>query len=198
MYKRILLTLTIIVCGAGALYAGDFRIGGIVGAEVFDVIEEEEIKPEFDSRTIPYPGLYWELIPNEHFGFGMTYLIKFNRQASALNDIDYNWYFDWIASFDFRYHFLHDTVFDPFLEAGIGNAGRVDITSYDYGQEGERDELLMSLFGQAGGGIALQFSELHVGAKILYRFLNRPLPATTIDTYPLTAVHLSVFAGVTF
>ena len=198
MVKRMILIVIIFLCGAGVLFAGEFRLGGIGGIEAFDVIDKQEIRNEFDKKVVLYPGLYWEVIPNSKFGFGMTYLVKFNRETSPLSDVDYNWYFDWIASWDFRYHFLNDSFFDPFVEAGIGNAGRVDITSYDYGIEDERDDLVMSLFGQAGGGMAFHFREMHVGAKALYRFLNRPLPATPFGTYPLKNFHLSVFAGVAF
>ena len=198
MTKRMMLYLIIFLLGACTLFAAEFRIGGIGGIEAFDAVDKQEIKNEFDSKVVLYPGLYWEVIPKSRFGFGMTYLVKFNRETSALSGVDYNWDFSWIGSWDFRYHFLADSVFDPFVEAGIGNAGRVDITGYDYGMEDQRDDLLLSLFGQAGGGIAFRFSEMHVGAKALYRFLNRPVPVTPIDTCPLKNFHLSVFAGVAF
>ena len=198
MVKRMILILIVFMCGTGVLFAGEFRLGGIGGIEAFDAIDKEEIKNEFDNRVVLYPGLYWEVIPSDKFGFGMTYLVKFNRETSTLSETDYAWFLDWIASWDFRYHFFSDSFLDPFVEAGIGCAGRADITSYDYGFEDERDDLLMSLFGQAGGGMAFHFREMHVGAKALYRFLDRPLPATRFDTYPLKNFHLSVFAGVAF
>lgn len=198
MIKRMMLFLTIFLAGACSLFATEFRLGGIGGIEAFESVNGEEIKDEFDDKMVIYPGLYWEVIPQKRFGFGMTYLVKFDREPSTLSGVDYTWDFSWIASWDFRYHFLADSVFDPFIEAGIGNAGKVDITGYPSGMEDQREELLMSLFGQAGGGIAFRFSEMHVGAKALYRFLETPIPGASFDTYPLKNFHLSVFAGVTF
>jgi hypothetical protein len=64
--------------------------------------------------------------------------------------------------------------------------------------EDQRNDLVMSLYGQAGGGVALRFSEMHVGARALYRFLNRPVPGTPYETYPLKNFQLSLFAGVAF
>jgi hypothetical protein len=193
-----ILLLAVFLFGACSLFATEFRIGGIGGIEAFESVQRQEIKDSFDDKVVVYPGLYWEVIPKSRFGFGMTYLVKFNREPSSLPGVDYYWDFSWIGSWDFRYHFLADSVFDPFIEAGIGNAGRVDITGYDYGMEDQRNDLVMSLFGQAGGGIAFRFSEAHVGAKALYRFLNSPVPGTPFETYPLKNFHLSVFAGVAF
>jgi hypothetical protein len=74
----------------------------------------------------------------------------------------------------------------------------VDITSYEFEPVDSREDLMISLFGQAGGGVAFHLQELHLGAKAMYRFLNRPVPATTFDVYPLRNIHLSLFAGVAF
>ena len=199
MIKRMIpMLIVLIIAGGTCGFASEFRLGGIGGIEAFNTFNREEMRSEFDDRVILYPGLYWEVIPGTNFGFGMTYLAKFNREESSLPDTDYNWYLDWIGSWDFRYHFLSDSFFDPFVEAGLGCAGRVDITSYEYGLADSRDELMISLFGQAGGGVAFHLKELHLGAKGMYRFLNRPIPATPFDAYPLRNLHLSLFAGVAF
>jgi hypothetical protein len=197
MKRKMLLILVIFLAGTGVTLAGEFRLGGIGGIELVNSFNRSDLQREFDSKVFVYPGLYWEYIPG-NLGFGMTYLVRFNRQASTLPDIDHTWYFDWIGTLDARYHFLRESVFDPFLEAGIGNAGRVDMTSYGPGLEGTRDELLLSLFGQLGGGMAFHLKEMHLGVKMLYRFLNRPVPATDFGTYPLKNVHVSFFGGVTF
>jgi hypothetical protein len=197
MVKRILLVLSIFLVGAGVSSADEFRLGGIGGIELVNSFDKSDLQKEFDSRVVVYPGFYWEYIPG-NLGIGMTYLVKFNRQVSTLPDRDYTWYFDWIGTLDARYHFLSESFLDPFIEAGIGNAGRVDMTSYGPGSEGMRDELLMSLFGQMGGGVAFHFKEMHLGVKMLYRFLNQPIPATDFGTYPLKNFHVSFFGGVTF
>jgi hypothetical protein len=197
MGRKTLFMFVILVSAAGVSLADEFRLGGIGGIELVNSFHRNDLQKEFDNEIVVYPGLYWEYLPG-NLGIGMTYLLKFNRQASSLQDIDYTWYFDWIGTLDARYHFLSESFLDPFIEAGIGNAGRVDMTSYGPQSEGERDELLMSLFGQMGGGVAFHFKEMHLGVKMLYRFLNRPVPAARFDTYPLKNFHVSFFGGVTF
>ena len=197
MARKILLIIVIFSVGAAVSSAAEFRLGGIGGIELANSFSRSELQKEFDNKVIVYPGLYWEYIPG-NLGIGMTYLVKFNRLASTLPDMDYTWYFDWIGTLDARYHFLRESFIDPFIEAGIGNAGRVDMTSYGPGLEGMRDELLLSLFGQMGGGVAFHFKEMHLGVKMLYRFLNQPVPATDFSTYPLKNFQVSFFGGVAF
>jgi hypothetical protein len=197
MVRRTILILVFFMFAAGVSLADEFRLGGMGGVELVNSFHKSDLRREFDSRVTVYPGLYWEYIPG-NLGIGMTYLLKFNREASALPDIDHTWYFDWIGTVDVRYHFLNESFLDPFIEAGFGNAGRVDMTSYEPESERMRDELLMSLFGQMGGGVAFHFKEMHLGLKMLYRFINQPVPATGFGTYSLKNFHVSFFGGVTF
>ena len=197
MKKRMILTLVILSLSAG-VFAESFRMGAAGGVELLNRPKYSTILKSIDNQTNLFSGLYWEVIPN-HLGFGMTYLVKFDRQSSAFAQPEYEWFLDWIGSWDFRYHFLRNFPVDPFLEGGIGNAGRVDISPYgEYGLEAERDPLQLSLFGQLGGGVALRLSGFHLGAKVLYRFLNSPIPATQIETYPLKNFNVSLFGGVSF
>jgi len=197
MRKMMILTLLILFCGTSSLFAEKFRLGAVGGIELFDSPVNMIIEKKFDDNFAVYPGLYWEVVPG-NLGFGMTYLGKFDRQTTSLPGIDYQWHFNWIGTFDFRYHFIKDSLLDPFVEAGIGNAGRVDITPYSSGLENEQDELLISNFGQVGGGIAFNLKDFHVGAKVLVRFLNMPLPATQFEPYPLKNFNLSIFGGASF
>ena len=197
MKKRMLLILVVLLCGTSSLFAEKFRLGAVGGIELFDSPVTMMSEKKFDDNFEVFPGLYWEVVPG-NFGFGMTYLGKFDRETSTLPGVDYHWHFNWIGTFDFRYHFIKDRLLDPFVEAGIGNAGRVDITSYGPGLEDERDVLVISNFGQAGGGLAFNLKDFHVGAKVLVRFLNRPLPATQYEAYPMKNFNLSIFGGASF
>jgi len=110
--------------------------------------------------------------------------------------MEYLWFVDWVGSFDLRYHFFEDFFLDPFLEAGLGSAGRVDISSYEEnGLPGVEDPLELSVFGQAGGGLAFRLSGLHVGARLLYRFFNSVPPATDFQAYPLKGFRFDLFGG---
>jgi hypothetical protein len=197
MRKRMILILVVLLCGTSSLFAEKFRLGAVGGIELFDSPVNMIAEKNFNDNFEVYPGLYWEVVPG-NLGFGMTYLGKFDRQATTLPGLDYQWHFNWIGTFDFRYHFIKDSLLDPFIEAGIGNAGRVDITAYGPGYENEQDDLIISNFGQAGGGLAFNLKDFHVGAKVLVRFLNRPLPATQFDAYPLKNFNLSIFGGASF
>jgi hypothetical protein len=196
--RKIMILLTVLLLfGSTSLFAERFRLGGVGGIELFDSPVNMIAEKNFNNNFEVYPGLYWEVMPG-NLGFGMTYLGKFDRQPGTVPGTDYQWHFNWIGTWDFRYHFIKDSLFDPFLEAGIGNAGRVDITGYGPGQEDERDELIISNFGQAGGGLAFNLQEFNVGAKFLVRFLNKPLPATQYQAYPLKNFNLSIFGGARF
>lgn len=195
MKKLIIVVLLTISIGSATVFAEGFRLGFQGGVELINRPRYDTILKEFDDRANLIPGFYWEVIPN-NVGFGMTYLVKFSRQESVLPEINYEWYLDWIGSWDFRYHFLRHFPLDPFAEAGFGCAGRVDITNYgvyDLGEE--RDPLNLSLFGQVGGGLAFRLQHLHMGAKALYRFYNQPPPATQFDVYPLKNFHFAFFGG---
>jgi len=197
--NRCMVALLLLVClGLTAPAAEDLRLGFQGGVEMVNRPQYDTILRSFDDRANLVPGLYWEVIPR-NLGFGMTYLAKFNSQESILPEIEQQWYLDWIGSWDFRYHFLRRFPLDPFVEAGFGCAGRVDITGYGaYGLEDERDPLSLSLFGQAGGGLTLRLDQLHLGAKALYRFYNQPVPATRFEVYPLKNFHFAFFGGVSF
>jgi hypothetical protein len=197
MRKKMLLILVVLLLGTSSLFAEKFRLGGVGAIEMFDSPVNMFSEKNFNNNFEVYPGLYWEVMPG-NLGFGMTYLGKFDRRSGTLPGVDYEWYFDWIGTWDFRYHFIKDRLLDPFVEAGIGNAGRVDITDYGPGHDDEREELIISNFGQVGGGLAFNLQEFHIGAKAIIRFLNKPLPATQFQPYPLKNFNLSIFGGARF
>ena len=124
----------------------------------------------------------------------MTYLVDFTHVNSELPDLEYEWYLDWIGSWDFRYHIFGNFAIDPFLEFGLGSAGRVDISNYESNNE-LRDPLQLSLFTQGGGGAALRLVNFHIGGKLLYRISNSPVPATQFGPYPLKNFQLAFFGG---
>lgn len=191
--KNKLLIVLLFAVTTGLLSAEVFRIGGIGAMEMMNNPMNEENRQIFDEEVEIIPGLYWEVILGK-IGFGMTYLVDFSHINSELPELEYEWYLDWIGSVDFRYHILGNFVIDPFLEIGLGNAGRVDISDYG-GNNGLREPLQLSLFTQTGGGAALKLDNFHIGGKLLYRILNNPVPATQFESYPLKNFQLAFFGG---
>ncbi len=196
--KAILFGLLLAVAGCTAAFGEHFRLGATVGAEMLDHPTLEAIRQEFNEGTDLMSGLYWEVLI-DHLGFGMTYLLDFQRTASPYEQMEYLWFVDWVASFDLRYHFVQGFILDPFLEAGLGSAGRADITCYEeYGLPAVDEPLELSLFGQVGGGLAFRLSRLHLGTRLLWRVFNEIPPATQFQPYPLKAFRFELFGGVSF
>ena len=194
--KTILMGLLFAAVISAAAFGESFRLGASVGAEMVNRPTYASILQEFDRQTNLLPGMYWEVLMG-HLGLGMTYLLDFQKADSPYPQLDSLWYLDWVGSLDLRYHFLTDYFLDPFLEAGVGNGGRVDISDYQqHGLPAVENPLSLSLFGQVGGGLAVRFSALHVGARLLWRFCNEPIPATSFEVYPLKNFRFDLFAGV--
>jgi hypothetical protein len=193
--KAILIGLLLAAVSCGAVFGDSFRLGASVGAELLNRPTFESIREQFDEGANLLSGLYWEVLL-DHLGFGMTYLVDFQSLASPYPQLDYLWFVDWVGSFDLRYHFLEDFLLDPFLEAGLGSAGRVDITCYEEHGLPEADSPLeLSLFGQVGGGLAFRLSGLHLGARLLWRVFNEIPPATQFQPYPLKSFRFDLFGG---
>jgi hypothetical protein len=195
MKKTTILIGLLLAAMSAAAFGESFRLGTSVGAELMDRPTFESIQREFDQGANLLSGLYWEVL-REHVGFGMTYLVDFQRLDSPYPEMQYLWFVDWVGSFDLRYHFFEDFFLDPFLEAGLGSAGRVDISSYEEnGLPGVEDPLELSVFGQVGGGLAFRLSGLHLGARLLYRVFNSVPPATDFQAYPLKGFRFDLFGG---
>jgi hypothetical protein len=195
MKKTTILIGLLLAAMSAAAFGESFRLGTSVGAELLDRPTFEVIQREFDEGTNLLSGLYWEVL-RDHLGFGMTYLVDFQRLDSPYPELEYLWFVDWVGSFDLRYHFFEDFFLDPFLEAGLGSAGRVDISSYEEnGLPGVEDPLELSVFGQVGGGMAFRLSGLHLGARLLYRVFNNVPPATEFQAYPLKGFRFDLFGG---
>ena len=199
---RIIIMIGILLLAGASLFAENLRMG-IIGA--FELAGDTDCDEYFDhicDSPVIFPGIYWEVIMN-HTGFGMTYMGKFKKTDNAHpspGEPEREWNFDWIGSFDMRYHFMPESFFDPFLEFGIGCAGRVYLTYID--EHGTHytpaEPLELSIFFQAGGGITFRFDYLEAGLKLDYRLMNEPVPATWYPVYDLQKIQSSVFIGVSF
>jgi hypothetical protein len=193
--KAIPIVLLLAALGCAAASGESFRLGASVGAELLNRPTLKSIRQEFDEGTNLLSGLYWEVLMGR-LGLGMTYLVDFQKQASPYPELDYLWFVDWVGSFDLRYHFVKDFLLDPFLEAGLGSAGRADISSYEeHGLPASENPLQLSLFAQVGGGLAFRLPGMHLGARLLWRPFNEIPPATQFQPYPLKNFRFDLFGG---
>ena len=199
MKKTILMVILFSLIGFAAS-ADRLRVGLIGTVELDEKPDCETVVERFHAGENVLNGLYWEVI-SDHVGSGMTCSLDFDRHLSPIPEVDHQWTMDWVATWDFRYHPLRWCFIDPFVELGLGCAGKVDITDYqEYGLEEDdvRDPLHLSLFAQAGWGLGFRLGALNFGGRMAYRFWNAPPPGTRFDPYPLEAFNVGVFGGLRF
>jgi hypothetical protein len=132
----------------------------------------------------PLWGLGWE-ITIRRIGLGGTYLVNFTRDQLM------RWTLDWYGEGIYMsYHLFGGGSFiDPFVQAGIGCAGRVALDPHSY------SDLAIELFPVVSGGVALNLGGLSVGAKASYVPFSTPVPATWIPGYPVDPFQVAFFAG---
>jgi hypothetical protein len=148
--------------------------------------------PSFDqaARALqsqsPFVGFGWEVVMG-HVGVGGTYAVDFDEGLPA------EWWLDWDAQAVYAsYHILGTRSFvDPFVDAGIGCAGRVFLGP----EGGSADKLALTLYPFASAGAAIELNGLRLGAKLSYALSQSAIPATTIPGYPLGRFQAAAFAG---
>ncbi len=196
--KETVFLVVLLTLPALGLPADHARVGFIAGLELEERSGCEAIAAKYHDCDGVIPGLYWEVIP-DHLGYGMTCHFWFERQESLLPEIDYQWYLDWIATWDLRIHPFRWSFLDPFLELGLECAGKADITDYEeYGMDRDCYALFLSLFTQVGWGLGFRLGSLDLGARTVYRFWNEPPPNTGFEPYPLKDYHFDLYGGLRF
>jgi hypothetical protein len=177
----------------------------IPGEPTFAAVHEA-----FAERSNVFGGLHFEVI-QDHLGFGSHALVRFEQQPTAAET--YQWSMDWDADLFMSVHLAGvGRLLDPFVELGLGSAGRVFLDDngdgtwvqdqdgyWHYETDGTPtgDSLVaLSLYPYVAGGLALDLHGLLVGTRVCYRPWNEPVPATRYPVYPLTPVQVTVFGGV--
>ena len=119
MKKTILVVFLFTLVGF-SVFANHVRVGFISVLEFDEKPVYETVVEEYHAGDNVFPGFYWEVIPH-HIGYGMTGNVRFDRQESPVPEVDYQWYMDWIATWDFRYHPLRWSFIDPFASGRMGS-----------------------------------------------------------------------------
>ena len=204
-----ILTITL-MCGA-SLYADEqFRLALDVASDFAEKPTLTTVKTSFDDQAAIFYGLHWEVLI-DRLGFGMHYLVKFDRLLTGYDDPLYDWSLDWSGDLFATFHpFGGGSFLDPFVEIGFGNVGRVDIDDdagyWDRNEDGEWEYIYewepnsdavsnLSLFPHAGVGLALDLDGLLIGLRIAYRPFVIPIPATQFADYPLESFEATFFGG---
>jgi hypothetical protein len=136
-----------------------------------------------------FGGVGWEVVM-DHIGIGGRYLVDFREETPNA------WWLDWNGQAAYlSYHILGATSFvDPFVDAGIGSAGRVYL-----GPESTlAQRLAISVYPFASAGASLDLHGLRVGAKLSYVLGDMAIPATSIPDYPLGRFQAAAFVGWSF
>ncbi len=208
--KRRIMLLICIVCifvftAAGAFARDQVRLGFNLAAQFAERPTLFSVQSAFDDRAKIFWGPSWEVII-DNVGFGMNYLVKFDRLSTGLEYPSYDWSLDWLGDLFVSYHvFGVGRLLDPFIAVGFGNAGRVDVDAnngywvetspgewdYVYGSHtGQGVVSNMSLYPYIGAGLALDLGGVVLGSRVDYRPFVMPVPATQFPDYPLTNIQV--------
>jgi hypothetical protein len=134
-----------------------------------------------------FGGLQWEIVMGK-VGVGGNLLASFYQDAES------DWWLDWNVQAAYAsYHFLGARrFFDPFVDAGIGCAGREILDAWKPGV----DNLQLSVYPFASAGASFHLDGLNVGGKLSWVPGISAIPATDIPGYALGNFQAYLFAGV--
>jgi len=184
------------------------RFGAILDVGFVNSPSMSDIIKEIDKGINFKPGFEFAMKINR-IGFGLNSFIMFNRTKSTDSELLWDWTLDWMGTLNIGYHLARTWYFlDPFIEAGLGAAGRVDLSPWQdslgdtgytgadyYGYDDYNRLLNLSLIGYIAAGLSLRIDMLYVSGKLSYWPLNSPPPATQFMPYPVKQFQFAVSAG---
>ena len=188
MKTRFLAFVLVLAAFSTPCFAATVHLTGDLSANFLGGSTTQEIVNTFAVGDQPlFWGLGWEVILGR-FGFGGDYMVSFFK------DIGSQWWLDWYApAFSLSFHPIGANRFiDPFLQAGIGSAGRVLLRGMSMAQG---NNLLISVFPFVAAGLNFNLHGLLVGVKAAYIPFNAEIPVTDIPAYPMGSLRVSMSAG---
>jgi hypothetical protein len=189
MKMKFLVLIVALAALGGPCFAGAVHLTGDVAADFLTAQSAQQIVNTFAVGDQPLLwGFGWEVILNQ-MGFGGDYTVSFFRDQGA------QWWLDWYApAIGLSFHPLGgNRIVDPFLQVGIGSAGRVNFKRGGYYST---QDLYLSIFPFVTGGLSLNLDGLLLGAKVTYTPYNSPIPVTDIPAYPLGKFQVTLTAGI--
>jgi len=209
--KRIAIAALVLFIGSVVAFADtQVRFGIDTAAMISGEPSFEAVRDSFSERSSVLNGLHWEII-HDHLGYGGHALVRFDQLPAAVET--YQWTMDWDGDLFLSFHPAEmGRVLDPFIELGVGSAGRVYLDDHgdgtwvqdEYGAwyyqtagyPGNEGVVSLSLYPYVAAGLALDLHGLLVGTRVCYRPWNEPVPATQFPAYPLMPVQVTLFGGV--
>ena len=171
-------------------FANSVHLTGGLSADYLRGPSARQIIDSFTGPSqSPFTGFGWEVII-DRVGFGGEYDVDFTRTTQGL------WWLDWYSQPLFlSYHPFKTraTVLDPFVQAGLGSAGRVFMGEWT---GNPATNLYLSLFPFIAGGLSLDLSGFLLSGKVSYAPFMTPAPATSFNEYPLGNVQVTFSAGI--
>jgi hypothetical protein len=172
------------------VFAGSVHLTGNLQADYLKGPSAQQIIDTFTSPgQPPFCGVGWEVIIGK-VGFGGDYSASFTKTPMG------SWWLDWLAQPLFlSYHFFRSGyTLDPFVQAGLGCAGRVYLQ--DWPETQVSNNLFISIFPFIAAGLGLDLNGFLLSAKMSYApFMSAP-PASPISSYPLGNVLVTLSAGI--
>jgi hypothetical protein len=187
--KKKLLVLTLALAGLGVpCFGGAVHLTGSLAADFLTTPSAEQIINTFAVGSQPLLcGVGWEVVLNR-IGFGGDYLVNFFRHPGS------DWWLDWYGqAFYLSYHlFGAHALVDPFLQVGLGCAGRVHLADWT---GPATENLLLSLFPFVSAGVAFNLDGLLLAGKVSWTPFVMPPPVTDFANYPLGKLQVTLSAG---
>lgn len=181
--KGTILTFILLSISIAGLTAHDsVRTAGIMTWEWDSGKDRLSDLSEDDKRMW---GFQTEFIHSK-MGFGMDGLVDFYTDSLEYSMLD------WQGQLFMRYHLFGSHSFlDPFVEAGIGNAGTVRLN--------DGEDLKLSLYPFVSTGVNLVFHEgFYAGGRWSYRADEWTMPGTTYPVPELGRYQMSFYVGFSY
>jgi hypothetical protein len=186
--KAIVLALALVP--AAMPFAGAVHLTTDLSADFLQGTSAQQVASTFAVADQPLLwGFGWEVIPSR-VGFGGGYQVSFSQDAAA------GWWLNWYApALYLSFHPVGGKrLLDPFLEVGLGCAGRVFLSALP--DTVVSRSLYLALFPFVAGGLSLNLDGLLVGAKVAYTPYKAQIPVTSIPVDPLGTFQVTLSAGV--
>ncbi|MDC7232603.1 MAG: hypothetical protein PQJ58_05190 [Spirochaetales bacterium] len=181
--KTITLSILLLTLSTAVLCAQDaIRTAGVYTWEWDNGKDRIRDLSEEDTHFFGFQSEYI----HSRLGSGMDALVNFR------DDHMHRSLLDWQGQLFMRYHLFGTQSFlDPFGEAGIGNAGTVQLT--------DGDELKLSLYPYLAAGLNLVFSEgFYMGSRWSYRMDEWQIPGTSFEVPDINRFQMSLTVGVSY
>jgi len=189
MKTRFLALVLVLAAFSAPCFAGAVHLTGDLSANFLGSATAQQIVNTFAVGDQPlFWGFGWEVIMRRA-ALGGDYMVSFSQDASA------QWWLDWYApAIALGFHPVGANHFiDPFLQVGLGCAGRVQLRRMM--AMGPSSDLMISLFPFAAAGFNFNLDGFLLGLKVAYTPFSTPIPVTNIPAYPLGSIQVSLSAG---